>query len=487
MAQRNGVLSKFGNNVQRGFGRLGDAITGRDRDASDRLAIGLMSLSGNPQQLQPLMQMAANDIQERKEMAASDLQERKAQAQTNKSIEYLKTIDPRLAALAENNPSMVGSIFSEIAKKQLNPQQAKIETGRDKFKYYITGPNAGQRVLPGQLTEEDEAIMNLQSRLGVDFQTAANMFYQQQGFTLPGANNQTVAFLEQKAAAGDENAQAALLLVGPMGASEAMKTYINSQSTNAANKTAANTKQYLNGLTISVFQDGTKQVVSPDNQILTGPAATEAIRIAQANEVEQARVTEFETKSAGAKAKMVQTTISSLINVDSSLRNMARAKRALRDSIASGQADISGPITQYFADISVEAAELTSARNALGLDVVGSVTFGALSKGELDLALTQGLPLGLRPQQLLEFIERRELAIQKYRQSLMEAARIYADPDKNFDDYLDSLEKVKVENPYSKKSFEELEKLYIPIMDGTSPLSAKNRQFVIDEVKRRAE
>jgi len=63
MAQRNGVLSKFGNNVQRGFGRLGDAITGRDQDASDRLAIGLMSLSGgDPRQLRPLMQMAANDI-----------------------------------------------------------------------------------------------------------------------------------------------------------------------------------------------------------------------------------------------------------------------------------------------------------------------------------------------------------------------------------------------------------------------------------------
>ena len=476
MAEQMGLLANIGQGLQRKFGRIGNALSGQDQNARDRLALGLMSL-GNPNQTQAIQTLVANRLEERKK-----------QTQTNKSIEYLKTIDPRLAALAENNPSMVGSIFSEIAKRQLNPQQAKIETGADGFKYYITGPNAGQRVLPGQLTDEDQAIMNLQSRLGVDAQTAANMFYQQQGFTLPGANNQTVTFLEEKAAAGDENAKAALLLVGPMGASEAMKTYINSTSTNAANKTAANTKTYLNGLSISVFQDGTKQVVSPDNQILTGPAATEAIKIAQANEVEQARLTEFETKSASAKAGMVQSTVSSLINVDSSLRNMARAKRALRDSIASGGADISGPIDQYFPDISVEAAELTSARNALGLDVVGSVTFGALSKGELDLALTQGLPLGLKPPQLLEFIERREAAIKKYRTSLMAAARIMANPQKDYNDYLDTLENLETkQNPYKTKSDDDLEQLYIEVMSGTSNLSVKNRQFIVDEADRRAQ
>lgn len=475
MAEQMGLLANIGQGLQRKFGRIGDALSGRDQNARDRLALGLMSL-GNPQQTQAIQTLVANRLEERKK-----------QAQANKSIEYLKTIDPRLGAMAESNPGMITSIFSELARKQLNPEKPRIETGRDGFKYYITGPNAGQRVLPGQLTEEDQAIVNLQSRLGVDSDTAANMFYQQQGYTLPGATNQTIAFLEQKAAAGDQNAQAALALVQTAGAPEALKTYINATSTNAANKTAANTKSYPNGLTISVFQDGTKQVVSPTGEILTGALATEAIKAAQADEIEQARLTEFQTKSASAKAGMVQSTVNSLINVDSSLRNMARAKQALRDSMASGSGDISGPIAQYFADISVEAAELTSARNALGLDVVGSVTFGALSKGELDLALTQGLPLGLRPPQLLEFIERRERAIKKYRQSLMEAARIYADPNQNFEDYLDTLEKVEIDNPYKTTSDDDLERLYLEVMSGTSPLSPKQRQFVVDEVARRAE
>ena len=58
--------SFFGNAVGGGFDQVKQAITGEDEDGSDRLALALMSLSGNPTQLAPLMQMAAQDIQDRK-------------------------------------------------------------------------------------------------------------------------------------------------------------------------------------------------------------------------------------------------------------------------------------------------------------------------------------------------------------------------------------------------------------------------------------
>ncbi len=370
---RRGLFDFIGNAVGGSFNGLKGALSGDDPDKSDRLAIALMSLSGNPTQLQPLMQMAANDIQERKDL--------------------------RLL-------------------------------------------NKGK--------------------------------------------NQTVQYLTKLANNGDALAASALELVESAGPAEAIKSYINANSSNAANKTGANTKTYPNGLTISVFQNGDKRVSSPSGEILTGLAATEAIEAAQADEVEQAQLTEFKTKSASAKAGMVQSTVNSILNVDSSLRNMARAKRALRTAMADNRS-ISGLLTQYFPDVSVEAAELRNARNALGLDVVGSVTFGALSKGELDLALSQGLPLGLNDPQLVEFIERREFAMKKYRQSLMEAARIYADPEKNFEDYLDSLEEVEITNPYNEKSDDELEQLYIQVMSGASNISVKNRQLIIDEADRRAE
>jgi len=107
MVEQRGLLGNFGQNMQRGFGRLGDAITGKDLNARDQLAMTLMSLSGNPQQTQQLQQLAANRIQQRK-----------AQAQTNKSIEYLKSINPQLGAMAEQNPGMVNTIMSEIVKSR---------------------------------------------------------------------------------------------------------------------------------------------------------------------------------------------------------------------------------------------------------------------------------------------------------------------------------------------------------------------------------
>ena len=361
-----------GKTVGGGFDKLKAAVTGEDPDASDRLAVALMSLSGNPGMFKPMIEMAVKDINDRKVL------------------------------------------------------------------------NRGR--------------------------------------------NSTLEYLQKLADGGDNTAAAALRLVDSQGPAEAIKSYMTARSANsaAANKTAASAKTYPNGLTVSLFQDGTKQVRDGAGNLLTGPAATEAIKAAQADEIEQARLTEFKTKSAAAKAGMVQSTVSSIINVDSSLRNYAKAKSAIREAIRDNQ-NISGLITRYFPDISVEAAELTNARNALGLDVIGSVTFGALSKGELDLALSQGLPLGLNEPQLLEYIERRELALQKYRQSLMEAAYEFADPEKDMRDYLNKIKVVEVTNPYRRKSDTELTQLFIEVQSGNSRLSAKKRQFIIDEVNRRAE
>lgn len=370
---RRGLFDFIGKAVGNSFSGLRGALDGSDPDKSDRLAIALMSLSGNPNQLRPLMQMAASDIQERKE-------------------------------------------------------QRLLNKGK----------------------------------------------------------NQTVEYLTKLANEGDTLAASALRLVEPAGAAEALSTYINATSTNAANKTGATTKAYKNGTTLSIFQDGSRRVTSPSGEILTGAAAEEAIRVAQADEVEQARLTEFETTSAESKAKMVQTTIDSIINVNSSLRNYAKAKDALRRAMANGQ-NITGIVSQYFPNISVEAAELENARNALGLDVIGSVTFGALSKGELDLALTQGLPLGLDEPQLLEYIERREVALGKYRASLLDAARTFANPQKDYDDYLNDLENLEVKpNPYKETPHQELMRLVAEVQSGSSTLPPETRQQILDEARERA-
>ena len=79
---RRGLFDFIGKAVGNSFSGLRGALDGSDPDKSDRLAIALMSLSGNPNQLRPLMQMAASDIQERKE-------QRLLNKGKNQTVEYL--------------------------------------------------------------------------------------------------------------------------------------------------------------------------------------------------------------------------------------------------------------------------------------------------------------------------------------------------------------------------------------------------------------
>lgn len=111
------LFEYIGKTVGGGFDKLKAAVSGEDEDASDRLAVALMSLSGNPGQFKPMIEMAAADIQERKKLKTQ-----------NKTVDLIKSIDPKLGAMAEANPAMAGNIMSAIASKQLDGKGGQIMT-----------------------------------------------------------------------------------------------------------------------------------------------------------------------------------------------------------------------------------------------------------------------------------------------------------------------------------------------------------------------
>lgn len=66
--------------------------------------------------------------------------------------------------------------------------------------------------------------------------------------------------------------------------------------------------------------------------------------------------------------------------------------RNLREVIAAvGEGAETGPLAKRLPSFRAESVRLDNLRNRLGLDVVGSVTFGALSESELNLAMDTGL------------------------------------------------------------------------------------------------
>ena len=64
---------------------------------------------------------------------------------------------------------------------------------------------------------------------------------------------------------------------------------------------------------------------------------------------------------------------------------------------------------------------------------------------------------------------------------------ILADPEKSMADWLATMKEKEVINPYADMSRDDLTDLYLEVERGTSQLSPKNRQFIVDEVNRRAE
>lgn len=70
----------------------------------------------------------------------------------------------------------------------------------------------------------------------------------------------------------------------------------------------------------------------------------------------------------------------------------------------------SGVINSFFPSFKESTILLENAQKNLGLDIVSSVTFGALSAGELKLALQAAVPTDLQPAALRDFLVRRKEA-----------------------------------------------------------------------------
>jgi hypothetical protein len=72
-----------------------------------------------------------------------------------------------------------------------------------------------------------------------------------------------------------------------------------------------------------------------------------------------------------------------------------------------------GAITKRFPSIRQSSVLLDQVQGALALDVIGSVTFGALSEGELNLAKAIAIPTGLEGPELIQWLLDKKTAQQK--------------------------------------------------------------------------
>lgn len=120
-----------------------------------------------------------------------------------------------------------------------------------------------------------------------------------------------------------------------------------------------------------------------------------------------------------ASAQNAQMALESFQQARASITGMDEALAALQAGANTG------PITSLFPSFQAATIALENAQKTMGLDVVGATTFGALSKGELDLALSKALPTNLEEKDLTEWLMKKRSATVKLMQELQKAANFF--------------------------------------------------------------
>jgi hypothetical protein len=171
------------------------------------------------------------------------------------------------------------------------------------------------------------------------------------------------------------------------------------------------------GTTVIVYTDGTTEVRSPAGVALEGEARAQAIRDAQQFGIDVQRERAGGRELAKISAQEGKKALDGARSAQSNIANLKEARRLVAEEGAS-----TGVLQKYLPTFRDSTIALREVQRRLGLDVIGSVTFGALSEGELRLALETALPTDLSGPALIEYLDRKITAQQKVAQEQQKLA-----------------------------------------------------------------
>jgi hypothetical protein len=178
-------------------------------------------------------------------------------------------------------------------------------------------------------------------------------------------------------------------------------------------------------------------VWSPTGERLRGKAAAEAIKIGRAEKVSNIRLAAGEKKRASLEAeeelkgkveagviaqkeaaKISVKAFDRLEKINTNIANLGEGIRLLDEGATTGA------VAGLLPSARAASIKLDNLQGRLGLDVLHSTTFGALSAAELRFALSTALPKRLNEVELQEWLEEKRAAQEKLA-DYIEAAAIY--------------------------------------------------------------
>jgi len=302
------------------------------------------------------------------------------------------------------------------------------------------------------------------------------------------ARNRTIAELQKRADAGDQVAARYLQAVQSraLDASQGFSGYLSETAAidlerrkagalGAKDPVTRASQKFLNG-TVYTITDRGVVVYDPSGRLVTGADAERVLK--EANEFEnQNRAIGVGLSEA---AKLQQKDANEAFNKAELVGGqIATIDRAISEIDAGAQ---TGLVYNLLPDITAQAGGLRAALQQMGLDVVSSVTFGALSQSGLDIAMSTAYPRNASSAELREFLVKRKNALSKLRRFTEETAMFLRNPLNTKSDWTKLQQQSRdlkasgaSGNPYMGMSVDALNEIYLRYNTLTD---AQKAQFV---------
>jgi hypothetical protein len=193
--------------------------------------------------------------------------------------------------------------------------------------------------------------------------------------------------------------------------------------------------KYRNGVAVQTLKDGTTIVVGKDQQVITDPeeikkAIDEGIASGVMEKADMAGVSKAQEAAVALSTKNFE----EIGKINVNIANFEAGIRAINEGADTGYFE------SFIPNLTAASIELNNVIGRLALDVVGSVTFGALSQGELNLARDVGAPSSLQEEDLRNWFQERIDAKRKLVDYLTQQAMFLSDGTKTIGDWKKKLQ-----------------------------------------------
>ena len=258
----------------------------------------------------------------------------------------------------------------------------------------------------------------------VDMAEARSKFVRDQGGDSSGID-QAIALYDEDPEAAIQKAETALSLFDP----KKFKSFQSSKKNQGEADGGASEVQ-----SSRIMEDGTVQFVRKDGtvEVKTLDEANSDIIKRAANFGVDIQSKRSQGRKIGKDAASVSSkAFTQLNNIRGNILNLKNVVSTV------GNGADTGPLAKKLPSFRAESIKLDNIRNRLGLDVISGVTFGALSEGELQLALNTALPTGLQGPELVKWANEKIAAQEKLSNYLEEQAVFLGKPGNSISDFIE--------------------------------------------------